>query len=103
MFWAILLTFVITVLGMLVAVLRDVLKRKIGENQHLTHENNNLRKQINDMRGQDQRRRERAAYDRGAYDARQTDTLYRSVLKKYSNGERVTVMMDGEDGGHNHE
>ena len=96
MIWAIILTFVITVLGMTVIFLNDSAKKQMAENRRLMKENDGLKRQVSDYYNQDQHRRERSAYDRGLYDGRQTDTLYRSVLKRYSAGDQVTIMMNGE-------
>lgn len=96
MIWAIILTFVITVLGMTVIFLKEGNVKQATENRRLLQENDGLKRQVSDYYNQDQHRRERSAYDRGLYDGRQTDTLYRSVLKRYSNGEQVTIMMNGE-------
>ena len=96
MIWAIILTFVITVLGMMVIFLKDCAKKQMAENRRLMKENDGLKRQVSDYYSQDQHRRERSAYDRGLYDGRQTDTLYRSVLKRYSAGDQVTIMMNGE-------
>lgn len=97
MFWAIILTFVMTVLGMLVLFLRNDNTRQVNENKRLHNENNDLKRQISGYYDQDQRRRERSAYDRGLYDGRQTDALYRNVLKRYSVRDQADVMMNGEE------
>lgn len=95
MFWAIILTFVITVLGMLVLFLYDGKAKETIENRRLRKETDGLKHQISNYTTQDQRRRERSAYDRGLYDGRETDTLYRNVLRRYSAKEQADVMMDG--------
>ncbi len=97
MFWAIILTFVMTVLAMLVLFLRDGNMKQAKENHRLHSENDDLKRQISGYYDQDQRRRERSAYDRGLYDGRQTDALYRNVLKRYSVREQADVMMNGEE------
>ena len=43
-----------------------------------------------------QKRRETDAYNRGLYDARKTDALYRQILDKYSRGDHSTIIMYGE-------
>lgn len=97
MFWAILLTLIITVLGMLVLrLLRDNIGRT-NENLRLRRENSMLRGRLSASENREWHRRERSAYRRGLYDGRKTDTLYRSVLKRYSAGEQITVMTDGID------
>lgn len=99
MIWAIILTFIITVLGMAVMHLRGDNARIEHENCRLQREVTRLTGQVSDCLGNEQRRRERDAYGRGLYDGRKTDTLYRSVLKRYSSGEQITVMTDGERAG----
>lgn len=97
MFWAIILTFVMTVLAMLVLFLRDGNAKQVKENHRLRSENDDLKRQISGYYDQDQRRRERSAYDRGLYNGRQTDALYRNILKRYSVREQADVMMNGEE------
>lgn len=97
MFWVVILTFVMTVLAMLVLFLRDGNSKQEAENSRLRNENDDLRRQISGYYDQDQRRRERSAYDRGLYDGRQTDALYRNVLKRYSARDQADVMMNGEE------
>ena len=43
-----------------------------------------------------QKRREMDAYNKGLYDARKTDALYRQILDKYSRGDHSTIIMYGE-------
>lgn len=50
-----------------------------------------------DLTDQEHRRRERCAYQAGLYDARTTDDIYRSLLRKQQNGESFTVMMTRND------
>ena len=97
MFGAVIITFVITVLGMLVLLLSDNTKKRDREADRLRKSNERLTCQINDMIRQENTRRECAAYDKGLYDGRMTDTLYRKMLKQYSAGDQATVMMYGED------
>lgn len=97
MFGVVILTFVMTVLAMLVLFLRDGNSKQGVENSRLRVENDDLKRQISGYYDQDQRRRERSAYDRGLYDGRQTDALYRNVLRRYSAREQADVMMNGEE------
>lgn len=97
MFWAIILTFFATALGMMVLFLCDGGSKQAKENARLLTENADLRRQISGYYEEDQRRRERSAYDRGLYDGRQTDALYRNVLRRYSAREQASVMMNGEE------
>lgn len=93
----IILTFLMTVLFMTVLFLIDSAGKQNRENNRLMTENDDLKHQIYDYRDLDRCRREQAAYDRGLYDGRQTDTLYRNVLRKYSSRDQVNVMMNGEN------
>lgn len=97
MFGAVIITFVITVLGMFVLLLTDNAKQQDRETDRLRKSNERLSSQINDMIRQENTRRECAAYDKGLYDGRATDTLYRKMLKQYTAGDQATVMMCGED------
>lgn len=97
MFGAVIITFVITTLSMLVVFQYDSGKRQNRENARLQKANDNLNKQISSMIRQDNSRRERNAYNQGLYDARETDALYRKMLSKYAAGEQATVMMYGEE------
>ena len=96
MFGAIILTFVITALSMLVLFLLDGSKKQIAEKSHLMKENDGLRRQISDYAANEQRRRERSAYDRGLYDGRRTDTYYRQCLRKFTSRDQTDVIMNGD-------
>lgn len=93
---AIILTFIITALSMLVLFQLEGSKRKDVDHSHLLKENDGLRRQIADYTAKEQRRRECSAYDRGLYDGRTTDTYYRQCLKKFTSGAQANVMMNGE-------
>jgi len=96
MFGAIILTFVITSLTMLVIFLYNENKNKVSEKNRLLKENDGLKCQIQDHNAREQRRRENRAYDQGLYDGRGTDALYRQCLKKYMSQDQPTVMINGE-------
>lgn len=96
MFGAIILTFVITSLTMLVIFLYNENKNKVSEKNRLLKENDGLKCQIQDHNAREQRRRENRAYDQGLYDGRGTDVLYRQCLKKYMSQDQPTVMINGE-------
>ncbi len=95
MFWAIILTLIFAVLGMTVLFLLKDNDDRANENLRLRRENTALRGRLSASDNREWHRRERSAYRRGLYDGRKTDTLYRSVLKRYSAGEQITVMTDG--------
>lgn len=95
MFLAIFLTLIFAVLGMTVLYLLKDNDDRANENLRLRRENAALHDRLSDSEIREWRRRERSAYRRGLYDGRKTDTLYRSVLKRYSAGEQITVMTDG--------
>lgn len=96
MFGAVIITFVITTLSMTALFLIDSGKKQYTENGRLRKDNDRLNGQISEMLRQDNSRRERIAYDRGLYDGRETDALYRKMLNQYSSGEQATVMMYGD-------
>ncbi len=96
MFGAIILTFVITALSMLVLFLLDGSKKQVVEKSHLMKENDGLRRQISNYAANEQRRRERSAYDRGLYDGRQTDTYYRQCLRKFTSRDQTDVIINGD-------
>lgn len=97
MFGAVIITFVITALLMLVMFFMDSAKKQSMENERLRKGNERLNQQVSDLICQRNTRRERDAYNQGLYDGRATDTLYRKMLSKYSAGEQATVMMYGEE------
>ncbi len=96
MIGAIVLTFMITALSMLVLFLLDGKKKQEANNDYILKENDSLRRQISDYRQKEQRRRENYAYDKGLYDGRATDTYYRQCLKKFTSRDQAEVMMNGE-------
>lgn len=96
MIGAIILTFVITSLSMLVLFLLDGKKKQAAENNYILKENDGLRRQISSYQEKDQRRRECSAYDKGLYDGRATDTYYRQCLKKFTSREMTDVILNGE-------
>lgn len=98
MFGAVIITFVITTLAIFVLQLRDSEKKQYAEKERLRRSNESLNNRIAEMIRQENSRRETDAYNRGLYDGRTTDTLYRRMLAKYSSGDQATVMMYGEDG-----
>ena len=96
MIGAIILTFVITALSMLVLFLMDDKKKQISNYDHVLKENDGLRRQIPDYHTKEQRRRECSAYDRGLYDGRATDTYYRQCLKKFTSRDQTNIILNGE-------
>ena len=96
MFGAIILTFVITALSMMVLFLYDSSRKQARDNNYIIKENDGLRRQISDYHAKEQRRRECSAYDKGLYDGRATDTYYRQCLKKFTLKDQANVMMNGE-------
>lgn len=93
---AVILTFIITTLTMFVLYLSQECKRHDNDKKRILRDNEGLRRQISECTANENRRRECYAYDKGLYDGRRTDTLYRNVLKRYSSREQVDVMMNGE-------
>lgn len=101
MFGVIIITFVITALSMTVLFLIDRDQKSSREHNRLLRENDGLYKQVDNFRIQEHQRLEQQAYNKGLYDGRRTDALYRKMLDKYSRDEQVTVMMYGEEAIHN--
>lgn len=93
---AVILTFIITSLSMLVLFFFNESKNQDAEKRRILKENDGLRRQLSDYGVCEQQRRENRAYDRGLYDGRGTDMLYRQCLKKYMNRDQPNVMMNGE-------
>lgn len=91
-----LLTFVITALIFFVLYLYDCWAREKIENRQARAKNERLRSDIEDLTDVMHKRKEQDAYNNGLYDGRQTDTLYRGVLDKYSKGEQIAVMIKGD-------
>lgn len=98
MIGAIILTFVITALSMLVLFLLENQKKQKTDNSHILRENDGLRRQISDYQQNEQRRRECSAYDKGLYDGRTSDAYYRQCLKKFTSQEQNDIILGGEDG-----
>lgn len=96
MFGAVILTFVITALSMLVLFLLDGRKKQDASHKYMLKENGDLRRQISELHNRDQRRRENSAYDRGLYDGRTTDAYYRQCLRKFTSREQTDVILNGE-------
>ena len=78
------LTFIITALTMTVVFLMDNNSKQDAE-----------RNQISEYSANEQRRRERSAYDKGLYDGRRTDAYYRQCLKKFTGREQTDVILNG--------
>ena len=95
----IVLTFVITSLALLVIFQKWELTNTSRENDRLISENGRLKRELADVTDQSNFQRECSAYSRGLYDARKTDTLYRSMLKSVSAENRNAAMMNGVEGG----
>lgn len=95
MFGTILITFVITALGMTVVFQHYVRKEQQRAYNRLTSEKENLEREITDRKNRDTKRRAQDAYNQGLYDGRETDAIYRQVLSRQASGERMTIMMNG--------
>ena len=99
MIWTVILTFIVTSLTAIVVFTQFTSSNSDALAKQLRKENEMLKQKLQDMQNADRNRREQAAYNRGLYDARQTDTLYRNLLKKQSGvHEQFETMMDGEKG-----
>lgn len=89
------LTFIITALTMTVVFLIDSNSKQTAERNRILRENDGLRRQISEYSANEQRRRERSAYDKGLYDGRRTDAYYRQCLKKFTGREQTDVILNG--------
>ena len=87
MFWAILITAIVTLLVCYVLFLRNENRQQKSECQRLKNEKAHLSNRLDEYRKNDTRRRERTAYQKGLYDGRETDMAYREVLKRYKDGD----------------
>ena len=96
MVWAIILTLVISSLVSLVWALRERCIEKESECKRLRSSNAYLKNKLDEHRDFEIERRVKDSYKRGLYDGRETDTLYRTIVKKYAAGEQATVMIYGE-------
>lgn len=93
---AIILTFVITTLAIAVLFLVGVYQTNESYKNRILKENGDLQRKINEYNENEHLRNEREAYNRGLYDGRKTDALYRNILKRYSAKEQAEVMLNGE-------
>lgn len=78
-----------------------VYEAKINDNlrgrcRQLKDESDAVRRENSRFAAEAQKRREQDAYNKGLYDARKTDMLYRQILDKYSRVDHSTVIMYGE-------
>ena len=92
---AIILTFIITALSMMVFFLAEDGKKQAAEKHRMAKENDGLRRQISEYASNEQRRRENSAYDRGLYDGRTTDVYYRQCLKKFTTRDQTEIILNG--------
>lgn len=73
------------------------LQRSEREAHQLRKENAGMSDWIQDRETKDQEERVRRSYNRGLYDGRQTDTIYRQMLKQYQSGERIAMILNGTE------
>lgn len=97
MFGTIVVTTIVNWLIVAVLYFRCRLLRSETEARQLRKENGDMNGWIRGREKADQEERVRRSYNHGLYDGRQTDTLYRQMLKKYQGGEQITVIMSGSD------
>lgn len=89
MFGTIVISVLVTALGMTTLFLCSEHTKMKREILKLSRENENLSGELHD-------RSVRKAYNKGLYDGRTTDAIYRKLLEKKSAGEQATVIMRGE-------
>lgn len=93
----VIITFIITSLTILVVMLAAENRNLTDEKTALASDKADLNYQLMVYETKEQRRREQEAYERGLYDGRKTDTLYRQCLKRYTARDQVKIMMNGEE------
>lgn len=89
MFKAIILTFVITILAVLCLFLAIMLKNANEENCELREKYKLAKEQLS-------RHNKEKAYNKGLYDGRETDTIYRGLMRKVQEEGKATVSMKGD-------
>lgn len=97
MFWTIVITTLVNWLIMAVIFYWTKLQNSQGEAKRLRSENVNMDKWIKQRMAEDQQQQLRQSYNQGLYDGRETDTLYRQMLKKFQNGDQVELIINGMD------
>lgn len=78
------------------------LQRSEHEVNQLRKENAGMNNWIEDRENKDQEERVRQSYSRGLYDGRQTDTIYRKMLKQYQSGEQIAMILNGAETAEEH-
>lgn len=73
------------------------LQRSEREARQLRKENKDMSGYIRNRENNDQEERVRLSYNRGLYDGRQTDTLYRQMLKQFQGGEQIAMILNGHE------
>lgn len=94
----VLITALIMVLLFLIVMLYDGWCKKDDETRELRKENNKMRDQLNRIDMANRKREKQECYERGLYDGRRTDALYRNLLKRMSPSEQQTAIMPDEGG-----
>lgn len=97
MFWTIAFAILMSAFAGSTIHYRMLYLQQREENRGIQAKVYHLRNQVEELQLGDRRRRERLAYQAGLYDGRETDILYRSMLKRQQQGERVTVMLNKDD------
>ena len=97
MFWTIVITTLVNWLIMAVIFYWTKIQNSQGEAKRLRSENVNMDKWIKQRMAEDQQQQLRQSYNQGLYDGRETDTLYRQMLKKFQNGDQVELIINGMD------
>lgn len=87
MFWAIVLTAVITSLIFLVLAFRRGYLDEREVSRSLRNKNAYLQKQLDENNERDVKRRVNRAYQDGLWDGRETDRAYREILRRTRNGD----------------
>ena len=88
----------VAVISILVTALFFTIKGNIQLQKELDVSNINsnvIEKNLLILKEENKELERRIAYETGLQKGRRTDTLYRQILKQYTNGERFTLMMNG--------
>lgn len=95
MILTIILTFTITLLSILVLMLRNRCRQHEKEIKRLLNDNSYLRRELERINMNDTKRRINRAYSRGLEDGRETDAIYKQILRKVSRGEQADIILNG--------
>lgn len=97
MFWAIFAIVIVMILVFIVYSEYQARIRAERDSRELRARNTGLNAELKRYRDHDIERRCKDNYEKGLYDGRTSDTLYRSIVNKYRAKEQFTIIMNGEE------